>query len=91
MKKIFKDLQEIITKEDTYIFYDNDFWELRRYPMDMELTEEQDENCIIVESDVVDFDTFPANQLYYGHCYGNGLMVLLANTPNHKIKGVRVA
>ncbi|MDR1199831.1 MAG: hypothetical protein LBK94_12610 [Prevotellaceae bacterium] len=89
--KTFKDLQEIITNEDIYIFYDNDFWEFRRYPMNMELTEEQDRNCIIAYSDDIDFSTFPKNQLYYGNQYGNGIMVLLANTPNHRIKGVRVA
>jgi hypothetical protein len=89
--KSFKELQEIITREDVYIFYDNDYWELRRYPMDMELTEEQDENCIIVHSDDVDFDTFPKHQCYSGNQYGNGLMVLLANTNNHRTKGVRVA
>jgi hypothetical protein len=91
--KSFKELQEIITREDVYIFYDNDFWQLRRYDIDSddELTKEQDENCIIVHSDDVDFDTFPEHQCYYGNQYGNGLMVLLANTNNHRIKGVRVA
>jgi hypothetical protein len=87
----FNELKEIVTAEDVYIFYDNDCWQIRRYPMDMELTEEQDENCIIVDSDDVDFSTFPKNQLYEGNQYGNGLFVLLANTPNHRVKGVRVA
>jgi hypothetical protein len=89
--KTFKDLQEIITNEDVYVFYDNDYFKLGRYPMDMELTEEQDRNCIIAHSDDIDFSTFPEGQLYYGNQYGNGIMVLLANTPNHRIKGVEVA
>jgi hypothetical protein len=87
----FDELKKIVTAEDVYIFYDNDFWEIRRYPMGMALTEEQDENCIIVHSNDVDFSTFPENQLYYGNQYGNGLFVLLANTPNHRVKGVSVA
>jgi hypothetical protein len=89
--KTFKELQEIITSEDVYIFYDNDFFELRRYPMGMELTEEMDRNCIIVESRDIDFDTFPHSECHYPDCYGNGIMVLLAHTPNHRIKGVRVS
>jgi hypothetical protein len=42
--KTFKELQEIITGEDVHIFYDNDFFEFRRYPLSMELTEEQGRN-----------------------------------------------
>jgi hypothetical protein len=42
----FQELQELITATDVYVFYDNDFWELRRYPLKMELTPEQDRNCI---------------------------------------------
>jgi hypothetical protein len=89
----FEELRKIVTSEDVYVFYDNDFWQIRRYDIDsdVELTEEQDKNCIVVESDNVDFSTFPKHQLYYGHEYGNGLFVLLANTPNHRVKGVRVA
>lgn len=87
----FKELQKIITENDIYVFYDNDYWKFRKYSMEMELTNEQDEECIIIHSDDVDFDSFPPNQLYAGNCYGNGIMVLLANTPHHRIKGVRVA
>jgi hypothetical protein len=58
--------------------------------MDMELTEEQDENCMIAHSGDVDFSTFPKHELYHGNCYGNGLLVLLAHTPNHRVKGVGV-
>jgi hypothetical protein len=91
MKKTFKELQKIVTHEDVYIWYDNDYWELRRYPMGMDLTKEQDDNCIIVHSHDVDFGTFPQNQVYSGNIYGNGLMVLLANTPDHRVKGVEIA
>jgi hypothetical protein len=89
--KTFKELQEIIMRENVYIFYDNNCWELTKYPMYMELSKEQDEENLIIHSDDVDFGTFPKHQLYYGNQYGNGLMVLLANTPNHKVIGVRVA
>jgi hypothetical protein len=87
----FQELQELITATDVYVFYDNDFWELRRYPLKMALTPEQDRNCIIVRSGDVDVSTFPKHQLYNYNCYGNGLFVLLANTPNHRVKGVEVA
>lgn len=92
MNKIsFKKLQDIVTNKEVHVFYDNDFWELRRYPMEMDLTVKQDAECIIITSKDVDYDTFPKHQLYDGDIYGNGLMILLANTPNHKVKSIRVA
>jgi len=84
----FKELQELIKNNDIYIAYDNDFFELRKYPFKKQLTQEEDSECIIVHSDEIDFNTFPKNQLYVGNQYGNGLMVLFANTPNHRIKEV---
>ena len=71
------------------------YWEIRKYPMGQELTKEQDEECIICDCggyhNNVDLSTFPNHTLYTGNQYGNGLMVLLAYTPNHKVKSVRVA
>jgi hypothetical protein len=87
----FDELKKIVTEQDVYFWYDNDYWEINRYPEGIELTEEEEENFVIVHSDEVDFSTFPIHQLYGGNQYGNGLLVLLANTPNHRVKGVRVA
>ncbi len=93
-KLTFEECQEIIRNEELYVFYDNDYWELTRHSTDddIELTKEEDKIEIVLRDKNIDFETFPKNQVYgVGNWYGCGLMVLLANTPNHKLKGVRVA
>ena len=91
----FNELQEIIKNQDVYLWYDNDYWEIRKYPMSMDLTKEQDKECSIANcsgyNDNVDTSTFPQYECMYPNCYGNGLMVLLAHTPNHRVKGVETA
>ena len=91
----FSDLQEIIITQDVYLWYDNDYWEINKYPIDMELTNEQNEECIIAccggYEENVDLSTFPKEECMYPNCYGNGLLVLLAHTPNHRVKGIEIA
>jgi hypothetical protein len=95
MKYTFSDLQKLIQEQELYIWYDNDYWELNTHPDGADLTDEECEAGHIVDCgggrDNVDLSTFPAGEVMYPNCYGNGLIALLAHTPNHKIKGVSVA
>lgn len=94
-EKTFKDLQNLILNTDVHVFYDSDYFELRPYPLDKELSKEEDSFCYSFinewNSNNIDFKTFPNNSIYYGNEYGNGIMVLLAYTTNHRVKSVRVS
>jgi len=72
----YSDIQQIIKENEIKIVYENDFWEIQ---------DKKGEQ--LVNSDEVNFDTFPRNTVSYGNLHGNGLIVLLAFT-EHKINKI---